>query len=61
MKPLPQILIHNGFDISFEFKCFNCVGCLILDLSSSGNGSFFNCVGCLSDKNLYQKRDKFCQ
>ena len=55
MKSFLGILIHNDLDISFEFKCFDCVDCLLSDLSSSDNGSAFDCVGCLSDKNSYSK------
>ena len=39
MKSFLEVSIHNGFDISFKFSCFNCVGCLMPDLSSSDNGS----------------------
>ena len=39
-------LIHNGFGISFNFSCFNCVGCLRSDLFSSENDFVPNLTGC---------------
>ena len=55
MKSSLKVSIHNGFDISFRFSCFNCVGCLIPDLSSSDSGSVFVSSGCSPGKNLYSK------